>query len=72
MIINIADTKKVNKLESETIRHALEAGFELLDTLNMELSSIAGEYKKIEPIFIFGKNKKMINLDNNIYQENIF
>ena len=72
MIINIANTKKLNQLESETVKHALNAGFEFLDTLNMELSSIAGEYKKIEPIFIFGKNKKMINLNNNICQEMIF
>ena len=72
MIINIANTKKVNQLESETIRHALDVGFELLDTLYMELSSIAGEYKKTEPIFIFGKNKKMINLNKNIYQEILF
>ena len=46
MIINIANTKKLNQLESETVKHALNAGFEFLDTLNMELSSIAGEYKK--------------------------
>ena len=72
MIINIANTKKVIKLEEDTIKYAKEAGFRHLDTFYMELSSIAGEYKKMEPIFIFGKNKTEINFNTKIIQETIF
>jgi len=54
-LINIANTKKVFNLESETIRLAKEIGYKHENTLKMELSSISGKGVKYEPIFIFKK-----------------
>jgi 16S rRNA G966 N2-methylase RsmD len=54
MIINIADTP-FHKLEEPTIKIAKNIGFSHIDTIYMELSSIAGKGKKLEPIFIFKK-----------------
>lgn len=55
MIINIANTKKYNWLERETIKIAEEIGFSLEKTIKLELSSISGKGAKHEPIFIFKK-----------------
>ena len=56
MIINIANTPQYN-LEFLCIRMAENVGFELIDVIYMELSSIAGKGKKLEPIFIFKKRE---------------
>lgn len=60
MIINIANTKDCDWLESETIKLAKDNGFSHIDTYYLVLSSIAGKGIKREPIFIFKKkeNKK--------------
>jgi hypothetical protein len=55
MIINIADTPKLKWIEKETLILAKECGFELIETLKLELSSISGKGFKYEPIFIFRK-----------------
>ncbi|MGL5328957.1 MAG: DNA methyltransferase [Peptostreptococcaceae bacterium] len=55
MIINIANTKNFTDIENETIRLAIEDGFEHEDTLNLILSSISGKGVKREPVFIFKK-----------------
>lgn len=55
MIINIANVKTFTNLEDETVRAAKEAGFELVDTLYLILSSIAGKGIKREPVFVFKK-----------------
>ena len=53
MIINISDTNNCNWLSEETIKMAKLEGFVLIDTYYLILSSIAGNGKKMEPIFIF-------------------
>lgn len=55
MIINIANVSSFKDLEQETIRKAQEIGFVLEDTKYMVLSSVSGNGKKFEPIFIFKK-----------------
>jgi hypothetical protein len=55
MVINIADTPKLKWIENQTLILAKELGFELIDTLKLELSSISGKGAKYEPIFIFRK-----------------
>jgi len=55
MIINIANTPKLKWIEDTTLKIAKELSFELVDTLNLELSSISGKGAKYEPIFIFKK-----------------
>lgn len=55
MIINIADTPKLKWIEKQTLILAKELGFELIDTLKLELSSISGKGAKYEPIFVFRK-----------------
>lgn len=59
MAINIANTKKINNLEEEMIKKAIEAGFELVDTWRLALSNPNMKNKdqpfKFEPIFIFYK-----------------
>lgn len=55
MIINIANTPKLKWIESQTLILAKELGFELIDILKLELSSISGKGVKYEPIFVFKK-----------------
>ena len=56
LILNIANTPKYNNIESDTIRLATSIGFTYVDTLKMELSSVAkNKGRKYEPIFIFQK-----------------
>lgn len=64
MIINIANTKDYDWLESETIRLAKDNGFLHIDTYYLVLSSIAGKGIKREPIFIFEK-QNAINANQN-------
>lgn len=55
-IINIANTPKYDILEQKTVELALDAGFKHVDTLFMELSSVAkNKGRKVEPIFVFQK-----------------
>jgi hypothetical protein len=61
MILNIANTPKHNNIEEETLKIANECGFELVDTIKLALSSIAGKGIKYEPIFIFRKKTKENN-----------
>ena len=58
LILNIANVKTFIDLEQEAIKGAYLAGFELVDTKYLILSSIAGKGVKKEPIFIF---KKVLN-----------
>ena len=55
MIINIANTPKQDWIEDATKHVAQVEGFELVDTLHLVLSSIAGKGIKREPIFVFQK-----------------
>ena len=55
MILNIANTKQHNWIESETIKISISVGFELVKELKMELSSINGKGVKYEPIYVFKK-----------------
>jgi hypothetical protein len=55
MLINISNTQKHNWLESETISISTSVGFDLSDTIRLELSSISGSGAKYEPIFILTK-----------------
>tara|TARA_R110000824_G_scaffold389139_1_gene585072 strand:+ start:372 stop:1352 length:981 start_codon:yes stop_codon:yes gene_type:complete len=55
LIMNISNTKEVNILEEKTKEFAEKAGFNFIKELKMELSSIAGNGVKYEPIFIFRK-----------------
>ena len=55
MIINIANVSSFKDLEQETVKKAVEVGFELVDTKYMILSSVSGKGKKHEPVFIFKK-----------------
>ena len=55
LIINISNTKEVNVLEEKTKEFAERVGFNFIKELKMELSSIAGNGVKYEPIFIFRK-----------------
>jgi hypothetical protein len=57
MLINIANTPKNKWIESETIRVAQDIGFIHQTTLYLVLSSISGAGKKLEPIFVFMKDK---------------
>jgi hypothetical protein len=66
-IINIANVKTFNDLESCTIKIALASGFELVDTKKLALASMPGQgngkrkknkeesYVKFEPVFLFRK-----------------
>lgn len=63
LIINIANVKSYPNLEEDTISVANEEGFELVDTLYLILSSIAGKGVKREPIFIFKKKNRNNNND---------
>lgn len=56
LILNVANVKSCEDLESATIALAEELGFVLHDTLYLVLSSIAGKGKKREPVFIFKKS----------------
>ena len=58
MILNIANTPKHKNIESETIKVAQDEGFELVETLKLALSSVAGKGIKFEPIFVFSKKPK--------------
>jgi len=53
MVINISNTKNEDWIEQETIKIARKEGFELMNTYYLVLSSIAGNGKKREPVFIF-------------------
>lgn len=59
MAINVSNTRIFNNFEEETIRCALEVGFELKSTWRLALSnpamSNAKSHLKYEPIFIFRK-----------------
>lgn len=55
MVINIANTKKTNYLESETMKILESFGMVKEKQMYMELSSIAGDGVKYEPIFIYKK-----------------
>jgi len=55
LIINIANTKSCDILESSTVEIVQSLGFELIDIKQLILSSIAGKGVKREPIFIFKK-----------------
>lgn len=55
LVINIANTSQYNNLEENTINYALGVGFNLKEILKMEMSSISGKQRKIEPIFVFEK-----------------
>ena len=55
LIINIADTSTGKGIAEDTVKLAVEMGFERDDDWNLILSSIAGKSKKYEPIFIFRK-----------------
>jgi hypothetical protein len=55
LIINISNTKEVNILEEKTKEFAEKVGFNFINELRMELSSISGNGVKYEPIFIFRK-----------------
>lgn len=56
MIINIANTPKYNIIEDECVKISKEIGFEHIDTLFMELSSVSkNKGRKFEPIFVFRK-----------------
>lgn len=57
LILNVANVKSCEELESATIALAEELGFVLHDTLYLVLSSIAGKGKKREPVFIFKKSE---------------
>lgn len=54
MIINIADTTKYD-LVKPTIAIAISLGFTLSTSIDMQMSSIAGNKRKIEPILVFKK-----------------
>lgn len=54
-IFNIANTKKIDTLESDSVKIAKEVGFTHVDTLKMALSSISGKGTKYEPMFVFKK-----------------
>lgn len=57
LILNIANTPMYDTIESSTIKFATECGFKHIDTLKMELSSIAqNKSRKYEPVFVFQKN----------------
>lgn len=59
LIINIANTPKYPIIEQSTIDVAKDVGFVLIDTLYMELSSVAkNKGRKFEPIFVFRKDDK--------------
>jgi len=53
MIINISNTKNSDWIEQEMIKLAKIEGFKLVNTYYLVLSSIAGNGKKREPVFIF-------------------
>lgn len=56
MIINIANTPKYNIIEDETVKIAKSIGFNYVDKLLMELSSISrNKGRKYEPCFVFKK-----------------
>lgn len=55
LIINISNTSIYKWLENETLRIIEEEGFELVNEYSLVLSSISGNGKKTEPIFIFMK-----------------
>jgi len=55
MLINIANTTKYKNIESETINVSEQIGFKHIDTLYLILSSVSGNGKKLEPIFVFEK-----------------
>ena len=56
MIINIANTPKYDIIEAENKKIATNIGFKHIDTLFMELSSVAkNKGRKFEPIFIYKK-----------------
>ena len=56
LIVNIANTKKYNNLEKDTIGKAQEVGFKYVDTYYLLLSKVSkNKGYKTEPIFIFKK-----------------
>ena len=57
-MLNIANTPKHRNIESETIKVAQDEGFELVDTIKLALSSVAGKGIKFEPIFVFSKKQQ--------------
>lgn len=61
MIINISNTKSNDWIEQETIKIAKREGFKFINTYYLVLSSIAGNGKKREPIFIFKKNSSNVH-----------
>ena len=61
MIINIANTKSYKTVEEDLIKVADDVGFELVDTLYLNLSSIAGKGVKREPVFVFQKRCRESN-----------
>ena len=56
VIFNISNTKVYNNLEEDLIKLAENTGLELITTYKMELSSISGNKRKYEPIFVFKKH----------------
>jgi len=55
MILNIANTRQHANIETRTVEISEETGFELVDTLYLVLSSVAGKGEKLEPVFVFRK-----------------
>jgi hypothetical protein len=55
MIINVANVITHKSLQDDTVRIAKEEGFELIETLKMQLSSLIKGGFKYEPIFVFKK-----------------
>ena len=54
LMLNIANVKTYQNLETDTLRVAFQEGFKIEDILLLRLSSIMGGFK-YEPIFIFKK-----------------
>lgn len=54
-VLNIANTKNAKDLENLSLILAEMAGFKLIETLGLALSSIAGKGVKYEPMFVFKK-----------------
>lgn len=55
LVLNIANTTKHKTIETDTIKVAKEEGFELIETIKLALSSVAGKGIKYEPVFVFKK-----------------
>lgn len=55
LVLNVANVSKHKNLERDTIQIAEAVGFRLIETLQLQLSSVSKGGSKYEPIFVFEK-----------------